>query len=112
MSDLIWTIDDGLHEITPGEAREEAGKLLRRARYEKDPARKTRLVTRAVRLLREAEDEDWTVPEVNCHRAQSKTAPAGRSTKARPGSEASDCCGGSHLDVERNVSCMTEDRWS
>jgi hypothetical protein len=37
MSDLIWTIDDGLHEITPGEAREEAGKLLRRARYERDP---------------------------------------------------------------------------
>jgi hypothetical protein len=61
MSDLVWTIDDGLHEITPGEAltrREEAGKLLRRAAYERDPARKTRLVTRAVRLLREAEDED------------------------------------------------------
>jgi hypothetical protein len=58
MSDLIWRIDDGLHEITPGEAREQAGKLLRRAVYERDPVRKTRLVTRAVRLLRKAEDED------------------------------------------------------
>jgi hypothetical protein len=52
MSDLIWTIDDGLHEITPGEAREEAGKLLRRA-YTKDATRDT-----CLRLLREAEEKD------------------------------------------------------
>jgi len=25
MSDLIWTIDDGLHEITPGEAAKRPG---------------------------------------------------------------------------------------
>jgi len=58
MPGLIRTIDDGLLEMTPSEAREEVGKLLRRAVYERDPVYERRPRDACRAPAAEGQDED------------------------------------------------------
>jgi hypothetical protein len=54
-----WDVWDGLHEMGADEARDEASRLVKKAaREKKHPVRKARLMKRAKRLFREADDAE------------------------------------------------------
>lgn len=58
MSDIIWTIDEGLHEMPPDELRTEATSLVRRAQRAWNNSRRTEMMERAARMFREADEND------------------------------------------------------
>jgi hypothetical protein len=55
MAELIWSLEEGLHEMNAGEARNEASRLANRAQRAKKRSRREELMHHAARLFHQAD---------------------------------------------------------